>query len=170
MLWWRAIFRVGKAARTWPVCQRRRIGKATDSPPPKGPLAGSLWFPQPPRNFNGQRWLRISLRTVHLISMVFLVGGVALGHSVTDPPVSLWGTVLSGVLFVGVDLAQSLVWLFQLKGLAVVVRALLLVGAAMAPRSALAMLELTIIIGGISSHMPGKYRYDSIWHGRVIKE
>ena len=74
-------------------------------PPPKGPLAGSLWFPQPPRNFNGQRWLRISLRTVHLISMAFLVGGVALGHSVTDPPVSLWGTVLSGMLFVGVDLA-----------------------------------------------------------------
>ena len=94
----------------------------------------------------------------------------ALGHSVTDLPVSLWGTVLSGVLFVGVELHQSFVWLFQLKGLAVGVKALLLVGAAMAPRSALAMLVLAIVIGGISSHMPGKYRYYSIWHGRVIKE
>ena len=110
------------------------------------------------------------MRTVHLISMVFLVGGVALGHLVTDLPVSLWGTVLSGMLFVGVELHQSFVWLFQLKGLAVGVKALLLVGAAMAPRSALGMLVLTIIIGGISSHMPGKYRYYPIWHGRVIKE
>ena len=33
-----------------------------------------------------------------------------------------------------------------------------------------AMVVLAIIIGGISSHMPGKYRYYSIWHGRVIKE
>ncbi len=133
-------------------------------------MAGSLWFPQPTRDFNGQRWLRISLRTVHLISMAFLVGGVALGHSVTDLPVSLWGTVLSGMVFVGVELHQSFVWLFQLKGLAVGVKALLLVGAAIAPRSALAMLVLAIIIGGISSHMPGKYRYYSIWHGKVIKE
>ena len=114
--------------------------------------------------------VRISLRTVHLISMAFLVGSVALGHSVTDLPVSFWGTVLSGVLFIGVELHQSFVWLFQLKGLAVVVKALLLVGSAIAPRSALAMLVLAIIIGGISSHLPGKYRCYSIWHGKVIRE
>ena len=41
--------------------------------------------------------------------MAFLVGGVALGHSVTDLPVSLWGTVLSGALFIGVELHQSFV-------------------------------------------------------------
>ena len=50
------------------------------------------------------------------------------------------------------------------------IKALLLVGAAIAPRSALAMLVLAIIIGGISSHMPGKYRYYSIWHGKVIRD
>jgi hypothetical protein len=31
-------------------------------------------------------------------------------------------------------------------------------------------LIVAVIIGGVSSHMQGKYRYFSPFHGRVIKE
>ncbi len=70
----------------------------------------------------------------------------------------------------GLELFNTAVWLFQLKGPAVIVKALLLASAAAAQDSALELLIVAIIIGGISSHMPGKYRYYSIWHGRVIRE
>ena len=51
-----------------------------------------------------------------------------------------------------------------------IVKALLLASAAAAPDSALELLVVAIIIGGISSHMPGRFRYYSLWHGREIKE
>ncbi|MCZ6556758.1 MAG: hypothetical protein O7A69_03155 [SAR324 cluster bacterium] len=60
--------------------------------------------------------------------------------------------------------------MFQFKGPAVVVKSLLLVAAAAAPDSAPAILLIAIVIGGISSHMPGKYHYHSPWHGRIVKE
>ncbi len=83
---------------------------------------------------------------------------------------AFWTTLLTGVLFVGVELFYTGVWLFQLKGIAVMAKILLLGAAATAPDSALGLLVAAIIIGGVSSHMPGKYRYYSLWHGRVVKE
>ena len=83
---------------------------------------------------------------------------------------AFWGTVATGVAFVALELFNTGIWLIQLKGLAVMVKALLLAAAAAAPDSALGWLIASIVIGGISSHMPGKYRYYSLWHGRQIKE
>ncbi len=114
--------------------------------------------------------MRIAMRTVHLAAMGLLVGGVARGDAIAALPWPLWGTVASGVLFVAVELHHSCVFLLQLKGLAVLVKAVLLVGAVAAPDAALTLLLLAIGIGGISSHMPGRYRYYSPWHGRELKE
>lgn len=132
--------------------------------------ASSLFFPSPQRNFKGQRWVNISLRTAHLISMAFLVGGTALGNSPTDQPAALWATLVSGLLFIALEVFNTGIWLFQLKGLAVMVKVLLLSAAVVAPDSAVTLLVIAIVIGGISSHMPAKYRYYSLWHGRIVKE
>ena len=133
-------------------------------------MSPSFLFPSPRREFAGQRWVRIGVRTAHLIAMAFLVGGVA----VSAPPLGLeapfWGTVVTGVVFVGLELFNTAVWLFQLKGPVVIVEALLLASAAAAPDSALELFIVAIIIGGISSHMPGRFRYNTLWHGREIKE
>ncbi len=130
----------------------------------------SLMFPQPPRDFHGQRWVRIALRTAHLISIAVLTGGVSMGAAPLSMAPAFWTTLLTGVLFVGVELFYTGVWLFQLKGIAVMAKILLLGAAAAAPHSALWLLVAAIVIGGVSSHMPGKYRYYSLWHGRVVKE
>ena len=133
-------------------------------------MSPSFLFPSPRREFAGERWVRIGVRTAHLIAMAFLVGGVAGGAPPLELGTPFWSTVATGVVFVGLELFNTGVWLFQLKGLAVIVKVLLLASAAAAPDSALALLIVAIIIGGISSHMPGRYRYYSLWHGREIKE
>ncbi len=133
-------------------------------------MTSSLFFPSPQRNFKGQRWVRISLRTAHLISMAFLVGGTAQGYAPTDQPAALWATFVSGLLFIALEVFNTGVWLFQVKGLAVMVKVLLLASAVAAPGSGVTLMVIAIVIGGISSHMPGKYRYYSLWHGRIVKE
>jgi hypothetical protein len=115
------------------------------------------------------RWVRMSLRTAHLIAMGLLVGGVAVGTPAGQMTLALWGTLLSGALFVALELYESWVFLVQVKGLAVLFKLVLLAGAVMFPGSALPLLIVAIVIGGFSSHMPGKYRYYSIFHGRALK-
>ena len=112
--------------------------------------------------------MRISLRTVHLIAMSFPVGGVAGGAAPLELPYPFWATVATGVAFVALELFNTGVWLFQLKGLAVMTKGLF--PAAAAPESALGWLIASIIIGGITGYMPGRYHYYSPWHGREIKE
>lgn len=129
----------------------------------------SILFPVPQRSFTGQRWVRISLRTAHLIAMAFLVGGTAQGHAPLAQPVALWATLISGALFIAVELYNTAIWLVQVKGVAVLVKVLLLGAGVAAPDSALAFFLAAIVIGGISSHMPGRFRYYSLWHGRLIK-
>ena len=129
----------------------------------------SAGLPVTLRTFPGIRWLRIALRTAHLIAMGLLVGGVAGGASSSDLTAALWGTFLSGALFVAIELYQSVQFVFQVKGIAVLVKLLLLMGAVEWPESALPFLIAAIVIGGISSHMPGKYRHYSILHGRPLQ-
>ena len=129
-----------------------------------------LLFPPGLRNIQGGRWMRISLRTWHLASMAFLVGGVAQGVPMDSLRGALWGVTLSGMGYVVMELYTSFVFLLQLKGIAVIAKVLLMGAAAASPGHALEFLVAAIIIGGISSHMPGKYRYYSVYHGQVIKE
>jgi hypothetical protein len=130
----------------------------------------SLLFPSPLRSFPGQRWVRISIRSVHLLSMGLLLGGYAFGTPMEQLTGALWWTLGTGLVFVAVELYASCIFLMQLKGIAVIAKALLLWGAVAAPDAALACLAAAVIIGGISSHMPGKYRYFSPLHGRMVKE
>ena len=129
-----------------------------------------LLFPQPLRSFPGQRWVRISIRTWHLLAMGVLLGGTAHGLTLAEQPWGVYGTLLSGAVFVLVELHTSFIWLMQLKGLAVVLKFLLLGAAVASPEHSLSYLVAAVVVGGISSHMPGKYRYFSPFHGRVVKE
>ena len=94
-----------------------------ESPQLKQPNAmmHPILFPTPRREFQGQRWVRITLRTAHLTTMAFLVGGVAVGHEPLQLPIAFWGTALTGIFYVALELFNTGVWLFQLRGLAVMV-------------------------------------------------
>ena len=138
----------------------------TETPPRKS----TLLRPVPVRDFPGQRWVRISVRTWHLAAMGFLLGGTALGLSPAEQPAAVWHTFASGAVFSTLELYHSGIWLYQLKGWAVMAKFILLGGWVLSAGHGLAWLLAALIIGGISSHMPGRYRYYCPWYGRVVKE
>ncbi len=129
-----------------------------------------LLFPSPLREFPGQRWVRIGVRTWHLASMGALFGGTLQGLAMAEQPWAVGHTVLSGSVFVALELYGSCVFLLQLKGLAVVLKMVLLGGALVSTGNSVAWLLVAIMVGGVSSHMPGRYRYFSIFHGGIVKE
>ena len=126
--------------------------------------------PLPPnRNFPGQRWIRISLRSLHLLFMGLLLGGVAQGLPMSQLPVAYWGTIATGGLFALLDLYNTTVWIFQIKGWVVMAKIFLMAAAGQTEAWSLWLLGSAVILGGVSSHMPGNLRYYSILHGRVLK-
>jgi hypothetical protein len=104
-----------------------------------------------------------------LAFVALLVGGVAAGLVLRELPWAVWGTLTTGLMYVAVELLTSPVWLVQLKGLAVVVKLVLFGAMILATDHPLPYLMAALVIGGISSHMPGKYRHYSFWHGRVVR-
>lgn len=47
---------------------------------------------------------------------------------------------------------------------------MLFIAAVAGEHRPLPLLLTAVVIGGVSSHMPGKYRYFSPLHGRVVKQ
>ena len=126
--------------------------------------------PLPPnRNFPGQRWVRICLRSGHLLFMGLLVGGVAQGIPMSQLPEAYWGTLLTGGLFALLDFYNTFVWIYQIKGWVVILKIFLMAMAGQSEHNALLFLGAAVILGGISSHMPGSLRYYSVLHRRVLK-
>ncbi len=127
-------------------------------------------FPQPLRDFPGQRWVRIGVRTWHLAAMGYLLGGTALGVPLEAQQAALAWTFASGLAFIGLELYCSCIWLLQLKGWAVIAKMALFGAAILSQAHGLPFFLAALVIGSISSHMPGRFRYYSVWHGRVVKE
>jgi hypothetical protein len=99
------------------------------------------------------------------------VGALYGGHlyvvDVTRLRPALFSVLLTGGLLVCFEAWQSRVWLVQLRGVATFLKFGLLAAIGFTPDLTVALLTLTLVIGSISSHMPGRWRYHSVLHGRV---
>ncbi len=117
-------------------------------------------FPQEPRTFPGKRWVETSLRTLHLLGTAGIGGGFLWGADPAHWLPFLWLTVVSGMLMAGLQIWGNGVWLIQVRGLAVMVKLLLL--ALMVLFGARAdLFVLVIVISGVVSHAPANVRYFS---------
>jgi hypothetical protein len=126
------------------------------------------WLAAPERPLPGGRWLRTSLRTLHLVAVGALYGGHVYAVEAERLVPALVGVVASGGVLVVFEVWQSRVWLVQLRGAATFLKLALLVGVSVAWDLRIALLTLTLVIGSVSSHMPGRWRYYSLLHGRVV--
>ena len=111
-----------------------------------------------------------------------VTGAVADGHHqlVDDPAVRLHHRVpqdlrgglpsvlATGGAFLGLEVYQASVWLVQIRGVATLVKLALVAAVAPFWEFRVTLLTLAVIIGGVSSHMPGRWRYHSVLHGRVV--
>lgn len=115
-----------------------------------------------------KRWSKVSLRTLHLLGVAGVGGGVLLG---TEQALWLnywYLALLSGTLMMLMDVISNRLWLVQVRGLAVGLKLILLVLIGVAPAWDRALLVLVIIISSVVSHAPGAVRYYSLYHRRVI--
>jgi hypothetical protein len=115
-------------------------------------------FPDPPRGFRGQRWLNVSLRSLHLVGIAGIGGGFLFDQA-PETWAAYWHlTVISGVALTALYLWGSVGWLFELKGLSIVVKTLLLGVALLVPSLRAELFLLLIVLSALIAHAPGAVR------------
>jgi hypothetical protein len=125
-------------------------------------------IPTQARPLPGARVLRTTLRTAHLMAFGALYGGHVYGASTQRLAPALLATVATGGLLMALEIYRTPVWVVQVRGFATLAKIGLVVGSSNAPGLAIPLLTLTVAIGAVSSHMPGRLRYHSLLHGRVV--
>ena len=128
----------------------------------------SWLFPEEPRDFPFRRALRTVLRAAHIFSSGTLLGGTLFDVPPNALTPWLHSSLLSGMALLLTDLHASLAILFEVRGLAALLKLILLCGTSLVPSATLPLLIATLVIGTVSSHMPGRYRHKMLF-GRQFK-
>lgn len=123
--------------------------------------------PQPPP-IPAVRWWRTGLRAAHLIAFGALYGGTVYGAPSAQLTPALVATVGTGGALMLLDAVRAPIWLVQVRGAATLIKIALVAVAWTTPPLAVPLLTVTIAIGAVSSHMPSRWRYHSLVHGRVV--
>lgn len=128
----------------------------------------SLIFPAENRSFPLMRWLKITLRTIHLVGIAGM-GGIFFS---TPPNYQFFPFAvllfLSGSFFVAIELWSNGVWLIQLRGIFIYLKLFFLSFIYIIPGYEIIIIILLIIISGFISHAPANVRYYSLFHGKRI--
>lgn len=118
----------------------------------------SLLFPDKPRIFPGMRWLNIGLRSVHIIGVAGIGGGFLFTLDEAQWLPFWYLTLATGVFLVLLYLWENAIWLFQLKGIVIILKLLLLAIAFQYPEWQSELFITVIAISGFIAHAPGIVR------------
>ncbi|MBM4090846.1 MAG: hypothetical protein FJ276_15695 [Planctomycetes bacterium] len=120
------------------------------------------------RRFPGKRAVNIALRTAHIgVSGVLLGGHVfAVGADRLTP--WLVAVVITGVLLTCVEAYPRACWFYQGRGLFVLAKLGLICLVPWFWSYRVAILSAVVVLASVGSHMPARYRYFSVLHGRVL--
>ncbi len=116
-------------------------------------------FPVIPRDFPFRRSMRTFLRTIHIFTSGVLLGGLIFNQPMAILEPWLFGAVISGLLLMATDLHASFAVLCELRGLAVIVKIILLILVPVFWEARVQLLIAALVIGSVSSHMPKRYRH-----------
>ena len=126
-------------------------------------------FPEKSRDFTGQRWIRIILRTTHLVGITGMAGAFFNKGFTSSTSIYLWLVLISGFSFFALDVWTNGVCLIQLRGIALYLKFSLLALLFFSPYFQVPALFTVVIISGVISHAPGHIRYYSLFHGKKIE-
>lgn len=121
----------------------------------------SLLFPSEPRRVPWGRSIQVGLRTVHIVAMGMVLGGIGRGGDHDSLLAWIWATVLSGTVLLGIDLYKSCAFLVQGSGVAVLLKLALLGMGNIFPETRLAWYVAGTAIASIGSHMSSGWRHFS---------
>jgi hypothetical protein len=113
-----------------------------------------------------RRWLRITLRTLHIIAFALVLGGVWFDLPATLLLRPAIASAVTGGLLAISHAGSTPLWFVELRGAITLAKLLLLILAILSPPLRVPLLLLVTGAASVSSHMPGRYRYYSIWHRR----
>lgn len=116
----------------------------------------------------GLRALRTTVRAAHSLAIAALYGGSVYGVAAERLEPALVAVVGTGFFFAVLEIARAPIWVLQVRGVAVYLKIGLLLGATAWSTHAVALLSLALVVGVVTSHMPGRYRYYSLLHGRAV--
>lgn len=123
--------------------------------------------PRESRQFTGKRWLKISLRTLHLVGIAGLAGGILFKLPVAQWHGYLVLTMVSGFCYLGLELWSNGIWFIQLRGITIFVKLGLVYVMMQHPDQAW-WVVIIIVLSSVISHAPGNVRYFSPWHRRRV--
>ncbi len=135
-----------------------------------GSRLSEILFPATPRRIPYDRGINIALRTAHLMTSGILLGGHVFDVSADRLILLLYLTIASGVGLVLLELYTSCRWIYLGKGAMIILKIALLIAAGVWWDQRVVFLLLVVLIGSVSSHMPARFRYYSLIHGRVISD
>lgn len=120
---------------------------------------GACLFPPRPRRIPFGRAFQVATRTLHLLAMGMILGGLGMGGTHDTLLTWIWLTVGSGVLLLAFDLWKSCAYLFQGQGVAVLLKLVLLGVGNLFPESRLAWYFAATVVASVGSHMTSAWRH-----------
>jgi len=117
----------------------------------------------------GARAVQVLLRSLHIVAMALVLGGIARGASFEDLRSPILWTVFSGLLLMLLDLARRCLVLTQGSGVALLLKLALLGVGNLFPTARMEWYLAATFLASIGSHMPGDWRHFDVLKWRVIK-
>jgi mono/diheme cytochrome c family protein len=130
----------------------------------------ALLFPDPPRTLPHARAWNIACRTAHLAATGVLLGGHAFDVSEARLRLALHLSLATGLGLIFLEAYPSCRWFCQGRGVLVLLKLGLLGLVPFFWEYRLALLLTIVVIASVGSHMPSRFRYFSLVHGRVLGE
>lgn len=128
-----------------------------------------LFLPDPPRRLPHARAWNVASRTVHLVAISVLVGGHVFAISAGELEPWLWVAMASGGALIAIEVYPSFDWLAQGSGLFVLAKLALLALVPFTWAWRVPILFAVVVLAGVGSHMPGRYRHYSLIYRRNMK-
>jgi hypothetical protein len=119
----------------------------------------SLFFPEEPRHFPGQRGLKVSARALHVLCAGTWVGGWLLGVEPGVRDTWLWSALATGVWMLALDLYESGAFLLQVRGAVLLIKLVALACLPAFGDYAPSVLAALVVLAVLSSHAPSGVRY-----------
>jgi len=122
-----------------------------------------ILFPVVPRDFPLRRDVKTLFRSLHILSGGTLLGGHIFALPVADLLPWLYATIVSGTMLLAIDVHASACVLFEVRGIAIIVKLCLMLCIAVWFEAAVPLLCIIVLIGVYASHMPKYIRHRMVF-------
>lgn len=126
----------------------------------------TVLFPDPPRTIPAHRAISITLRTAHLMTFGTLLGGHVFDIDQSRLLPFLLATIITGAALMALELASTCASLFMGKGIAVLMKLLLLSMIPLFWEHRVWIFLVVVVVASVGAHMPSWLRHYSPLSGR----